>query len=838
MPASPAPGRPVGKLTETQKARTVAPTKKRRVTRRRGRARGDLDSDDEIEREAATDESDSENDLSDNSSATDDSDTEPVSEDVITHDRTHLPTPRNSKSPESVGKGDPSSFFAPGASWSEMVDEGANESGDLPVVDFAEFGTKPLPPPKALAKKAKRAAAKAKKRAEVPAPLSEPSKPLDPAPAPTADRAEESSTTATDPKRVPQSSRNPLPGHSARQLYQQKLESDPSYVPTIGNFWSHDDRLIDTELRNLSGWWRGRGGRGRGRGGFAVRGRGAFHGAGGREGENQPTPDENLPPVDKAWTHDGFEEMKKRDEKRRAEQAAVRKAQESPKRGFAGRGGRGGLVSGRGRGGVLRGGFASPVNGRNNSPFNRARFAMKPELMWTKQHEAFLYFDPTMKPRPGQGAGFRIRVPGQEDTQVVRAPPTSASRAVASSLKARPNPVSQEEFVVVRLPIRSGRGKHAFTPATRKEQLGPSISKQPDIGAKSAPVPAIDELSLVSLSPQLVEGLPEPLIVSQIEQLSLEPTLPNPEREAMTEQAVLRDSSNDLASDVPEPNSSIERPVLAPLQTTFTPPPPPPPPQPISQPSPAYGSPYPYSVPLPPGIAMNAHGMPYEMATGRPVYLQPPTTVYNPRPMMHYPHPSMTFHPGHMQHPSLPDASPDFLAQPPSHTPPAANGFIDPATGTPIFSFPRQTTRIEIRAPVGNQATIDSTKSASTQASVPRTPSGLRTTAPTFQPQPTRPIGYYQEPATSTDSAIPSYDPNPPASSTSGHAHSASFDDAAASMSGGVMQPYPGHYPHPHQAYYYPDPYGGYPQYMDMSHAGQTYDAYGMEQTPQGTVYY
>jgi hypothetical protein len=26
----------------------------------------------------------------------------------------------------------------------------------------------------------------------------------------------------------------------------------------VGEFWGHDDRLLDKDLRSLSGWWRGR----------------------------------------------------------------------------------------------------------------------------------------------------------------------------------------------------------------------------------------------------------------------------------------------------------------------------------------------------------------------------------------------------------------------------------------------------------------------------------------------------------------------------------------------------------------------------------------------------
>jgi hypothetical protein len=172
-----------------------------------------------------------------------------------------------------------------------------------------------------------------------------------------------------------------------------------------------------------------------------------------------------------------------------------------------------------------------------------------------------------------------------------------------------------------------------------------------------------------------------------------------------------------------------------------------------------------------------------------------------------------------MHHHSLSNSSPDFLAHSASHTPPL-NGFIDPATGTPIFSFPRQTSRIEIRAP-GETPSPAAAAKATTKAS-PTLVSTLRSSSASFQPASTRlnaessdNSGYY---FSSSDATLPSYEPQ----------GSTMEDPAAAS---GMMQQY---YP---QQYYYPEPYG-YSQYMDVSQAGQTYHMYGMEQAPQGTVYY
>ena len=795
---------------DTQTPRAPAPPKKRRVPRRKGRARGELDSDDEIEREPVTDESESENDDIDSlDSATDDSDTEPASEDAIPPDRTHLPTPRNSKSPESVGKATSASFFAATGSWSEMVmEEATNGSAELPVVDFADFGNAPLQHTPARRSK------KAPKSPRAP------SLPRATAAELITKEEEEPPVTdlAPDRKRNLYHQRHPLPGQAARQLYQQKLETDPSFVPTIGNFWSHDDRLIDTELRNLSGWWRGRGVRGRGRGDHDGRGRGMGFSEHARDGDSN----EEIPPVELPWTHDGFEEMKKKDEQRRAEQAAARQAQSSPKRGggFASRG-RGNFVQGRSRGGYTRG-YSSPGRPRNNSPFiaaNRVRFAMKPELMWTKQHEAFLYFDTAMKARPGQGPGFRVRLPGRQ-SQVIRGPSTSAVPLGQAGSKSTTKVELGDNHFVVRLPKRL--------------ELQEDVTTGEVEGVGSEPVDKLaTKLETTQSSPGLpvpsTQLAPEPIIEEPLTgplAVSVEPTPPEP---ASLDPPVLGEPSSAIASAVQSTTSpALERPVLPPLQTTFTPPPPPPP-QPISQPSPAYGSPYGYTVPLPPGIAMNPHGMPYEVATGRPVYLQPPT-MYNPRPMVHSYHPSMQLHPGHMHHHSVSNPSPDFLAHSSSHTP--VNGFIDPATGTPIFSFPRQTSRIEIRAP-GDPSSPVPAKPAS-KASGSRPPSSLRMTSSVFQPASTRmavessePSGYYLPSATPSDSTLASYD---------AQGSTALEDPAVTTSTMGVMMH---HYPQPYapQQYYYPETYG-YPQYMDMSHPGQTYDMYGMEQTPQGTVYY
>lgn len=804
----------------TVKPRASAPPKKRRVVKRRGGARGELDSDDEIEREPATDDSDSDNGIDSLDSATDDSDTEPVSEDAIPSDRTHLPTPRNSKSPESVVKGTSSSFFAPTSSWSDMVmDEGANGVSDLPVVDFADFRSSPLPRNKPIRKP--------KKSGKITLPSDPCASPTDPLikeeglPA-----ADLTPSLVADTEKVSHNQRQALPGHSARQLYQQKLESDPSFVPTIGNFWGHDDRLIDTEFRNLSGWWRGRGTRGRGRGDYGMRGRGGYIGRG-RDGDSATVKEEDIPPVERPWTHDGFEEMKKRDEQRRADHTAAQQAQSPPKRGGYAARGKGGFI----RGGYIRGGFSSPGRLHDNSPLgtaHRVRFVMKPELMWTKQHEAFLYFDTSLKSRLGQGAGFRVKLPGQQ-LQVIRALPTPLVPAEESDPKTTIK-TDLGSTLVVRLPKLSGTEVVDVVASQKSEN---TVEVTPNVGLESTPI-AVEKLGATQPLTELPVPTTQPFQVVtepavQVDEISTKPALSDSEWQTKIEQAVLHNPPSDADAEIqPVTSSVVERPILPPLQTSFTPPPPPPP-QPISQPSPAYVSPYGYAVPLPPGIAMNSHGMTYELATGRPVFLQPPP-MYNPRPMMHsHYHPSMQLHPGHLHHHSLSNPSPDFLAPSASHTPPM-NGFIDPATGTPIFAFPRQTSRVEIRAPGESSS---ASQVPATKVSAPRTPSNLRTTSSTFQPassqlnsEPSERPAYYPQSTATSDSTLPSYE-------IQGSAGVEDPTTANATTMG--MMHYPQHYHH--QQYYYPETYG-YPQYMDMPHAGQTYDVYGMDQVPDSTVYY
>ncbi|KAG6884827.1 hypothetical protein C0993_008000 [Termitomyces sp. T159_Od127] len=789
--------------------------KKKRIVRRRGRAPADILSDDEIEREVATDDSDSDDDDLSSLSSDSESDTEPVSDEVVPDGHIRALTPGTSQSPGDRGTRDKpaeqaESFFAPNTAWSEMVadDEKTTESGDIPVIEFADFDAQHVPA-RPWHKKAKKPA-KTAPMPDVPAPAPQVSG--DHAP----NEAEESQLVASSSRSRSSDHPKRLPGQTARQAYQQRLESDPSYVPTVGGFWSHDDRLLDKDLRSLSGWWRDRrGGRGRGNG-FRGRGRGVFPGASVAEERGDDGKEVELPPIERTWGHDGFEEMKKREEQRKANQTQTQHSSGSASvrgRGFApGRGGRRGF----GRGGYVN------TSGRSSANSGRIWFTQKPDKMWTKQHEGYLYFatDPALRPTSGQGPGILVKMPGSTQAKVVRIPyrlrpsiKTVASHADKEAKMYTVNlPDSLKEANVTKATVS--------TTETPVKEVAPSAQ---DLAPPKQSVPLVETVATVPASPARphthhsppdhlittsLRSEPEASIRLQLEQLSVEPGSSDPARIAKTEEAVLR---HPLAEQPVEESSTTSRgEAVSTLPTMFSPP--------LPQPSPSYSSPYGYAPALPPGIAMNQHGVPYELATGRPVYLQAaPPPMYNPRPVMHS-HLSPTFVPAHMPTPhshshSLSAVSPDFLAHSASHTPPM-NGFIDPSTGTPIFSFPRQTSRIEIRAP-------GASSEVKPRAKLPgHISSGLRTSAASFEPSRTlsdsSSSGYYPTLNSPENGSLPSY---VPVEGAEGAVDGVQHDPAMMAYAQYPQQ----------QQYYYPEAYGyAFNPYMDMQHI----------QPYEGTVYY
>jgi hypothetical protein len=179
--------------------------------------------------------------------------------------------------------------------------------------------------------------------------------------------------------------------------------------------------------------------------------------------------------------------------------------------------------------------------------------------------------------------------------------------------------------------------------------------------------------------------------------------------------------------------------------------------------------------------------MPYELATGRPLYLAAPPQVHTPVYMMPYPP-----LPSHMQHRA--------------HTSP------DPS----LFAPPRQSSRIEIRRPdaVSEESRLSSTH---TQTHLSR-PSALRasTSAPAFIPSHTP--GHQPPPA--PHEFYPSPPPEVPSAPTS------------AAVMGYAAYPQPPYYAYgAAEGYAYPPP-----QFVE-------YDAYsadprGAAPAPTQAVYY
>lgn len=924
--------------------------RKTRVTRRRPRARvrtDDLESDEEFVRDALSDDDGSVSGSSDaDSDSMSDSDTASGTNDDSASDseldgmnghgrvrngrnkgRRHLDTPSTTQSPppDETAAGlkslevlksdggeksqDQPAFLSSGIDWSDTaLPTGVNGSDSVPVIDFAELDehtaaaatTAVANSTKAKkARKAKRAASETAGST-----VEKESARVDPVEEGDEDSQKDAAEKSQRGGRGGSRGVTRPRGQSARQAYQQRLQTDPSFVPTVGEFWGHDDRLLQKDLRSLSGWWRGRW-RGRGRGGFAGqgmrggrgRGRGGFvHGTDSSwdngngvagEGEGWPTADAEpeLLPIDKAWTHDGFEELKKNDEQKRDEQkrrpshhnqhrfnlakpmdkkAPVSKSAKvetesisevvpsSPALTNASHQFRTSTPTrGRGRGGSVRG-KAIPMTSRVRAELlGEPWFSMKPERIWTKQFEGYLYSDPALKPKLGRPAGIRVTLPGKEakvvpeqKTKTVSAEPEIACQTSESTFQTIPSSVSDAgvKKFIVKMPTQRQ--------AKEKEQIQVEATSSGHQSPLEVSVEAVQQLTPTEPL-QTIEAPP-----SEAEE-HISESAPEPEpapvsspvqKEVMATPSLTRDNSLSEKSFGDAPNLSTltsaltldtkALPEVAPIPSGPMPPMQAPYPVPM-QPSPTYTSPYVYPHALPPGIALTQQGYAYEVASGRPVYLHPtppPMPMYNPRPI--------PFVPGHMHHPS---SMSDYMPGP--ATPPI-NGIYDPQTGQPIFSLPRQNSRIEIRAP-----------SEAKPGKSERRPSTLRRTT-TAEQQDLQEEGSqsnsYSLQASQVLAPVQYVRPHEFYPDMSGMAHNYQPSEGSSSLSPGneermlaVQAPPPmdpsmmGYNPYlSQQQYYYPEQY--YPPYVDMTQVphqpiqqpyGQ-YDTYATDPHQQAPVYF
>ncbi|KAJ7682416.1 hypothetical protein DFH06DRAFT_1161016 [Mycena polygramma] len=604
----------------------------KRPIRRRGRAPHASDSDEEdIERAAQTD-SDESNDSLDESDS--DSDSEPVSR--------HL-TPNTSHSPDADEK--PAPFFAATpAAWADMVDDAAG----LPVITFGELD------------------AHAVRKVRMAIPDTQPESDNDDEPEqPVASSSRHSPAPPSSFVRSPRS-------QSARQAYQHRLESDPSFVPVVGEFWGHDDRLLDKDLRSLSGWWRGRWqgqSRGRARGGaFPPRGRGRGGFSNPMAPHSVAAPDaEPAAPVDRTWTHDGFEEMRRRED--------TRTRPPMPRGGPPMRG--------------------SPSFRARGIPLGRAPgriwFTMKPEHMWTKQHDAFLYFDPALKPRPGQPPGVRVHLPGGP-TAVVRALPRAYRQTRPVQKRSAP-----DTDYVVRIPRRV-LGKAKEVPSQVEDiDAAFTVKLPPQPAPVTAPAPPPPH----PLQPDADGWVrPTPAAVA----LAAAASPPTAPPSALPAQAQITHAQPpQFYPFAPPPGFAFPPgPTFGPPPPGFTQPPPafpqqppqpgfshtPPPGFTTHTPPPGFGTPPGFSAPLPPGVALDARGMPFELASGRPVVLQAPVPVMFPgyHSPAHHAH-SLSMH-GHGHAHSMSMGH--------GHSP--SMSVAGPGPDPTLFAFARPG-RVEIRAP-------------------------------------------------------------------------------------------------------------------------------------------
>ncbi|GAA6059093.1 hypothetical protein JCM10212_002064 [Sporobolomyces blumeae] len=352
------------------------------------------------------------------------------------------------------------------------------------------------------------------------APVASTSRAQQPAPAPSASRAG---------PRVPPStitSAPPVDYLKAREAYTRRLASDPSYIPKVGKFWGHDDRLASPEVRPLNPFWRGRGGVPVGRGGRgAARGRGAIAQrgpdrwtaegklAGGeaeREGPEKPQvskQNEAVTPAEAkegseegeedaeedrwgrgeakraprpsavspmpAWNHGGFEELEREEKARSSVPVGAR----------GGRGGRGGA-----RGACAgRGGFA----GRGGTPG-----AINPRYAHLPFHPLHRFpAAAPAQPTPPSSSAPSAEAPEAPTTAVE--PEIAAERperAAASTVRLPSSGASAAHFA---LAVKQAAGSRA---PTEPAQV---ISKDVEASKENTPLPASSSPSAAAASSEL-----------------------------------------------------------------------------------------------------------------------------------------------------------------------------------------------------------------------------------------------------------------------------------------------------------------------------------------------
>ncbi|KAG8908182.1 hypothetical protein FRB99_008725 [Tulasnella sp. 403] len=674
--------------------------RKTRIVRRRGPTRGDDLEDDAIFERAALSDTDSEpedNDTTDEDEEEDIGDTDPEGTTGVAV--TSTPAAPTNGTPSMTNS---SSTNTPSASgtlskeashlWSDSVTAADHETKpeDLPVIDFADLsliaeGKVPAPP--ILDSQPPRSE------------KSTPSPPVASAAAPNPEEPEGSSPSAPP---APSTKPKPKPHQSAKISYLKKLNSDPSFTPRVGQFWGHDDRLLDKDLRSMSDWWRGKWmGRGRGRGG-----RGGFAGRGGgrtpparvsapasESGAAATKPAEpNVVTEPERWVHDGFEELMRQEE--------------------AGRGRKRGTNRPRGWSKEKRGRGRGASNGVGGSPLP-APSEMQAQLQ--AQAAAKIVSEQSPKaqsPHEGPSTLTPQASTPKPPRKTPRPPRAKVNAVLSEAAKEREASVSKGVVATVKNEAAAAQKQTNDSPPPRQPSPPIRVNLPKPVAPKqrqpSLPTPQQSTSSIPSAH-ELLRNLPAPSS-SQLRSSKTEssgkdveprPTPSDMDRTAAMEKAILKDSFTRGSTSAPDDASSSRD--AAPLVVDATLPV-----QPSSNPSYSY-------LQLPPGIAMGDSGLLFEIATGRPVVLNqsvPPTPavamapppvvpMYTPRPVLHS-HAaagssrsgSVSYLPPHV----LQNMTPEYSPTPPLYTTYASSP--DPARGTPtFFAPPKSTGKVHIRPP-------------------------------------------------------------------------------------------------------------------------------------------
>jgi hypothetical protein len=540
---------------------------------------------------------------------------------------------------------------------------------------------------------------------------------------------EEKSVGSLKPKRKGGPSfRRPV-GMSARQVYLKRLENDPAYTPRVGEFWGHDERLLDKDLRSLSGWWRGKwtsrdgstsAADGRGRGsmarGKAITSRG--------KGTRSP-PQEDVDPVDLAWKHDGFEEMQSVEER---SPKFSKNGNDGTTRGtFRGRGRGGGFVGRTSRSHSFTPQTQQPTEAPRR-PYAHSRAQSmgwnRYEYAWTKHAVTFLFQDTLSKPKKGDEIGVRVKLPGQHKFNIVRIPNNLAQKGdneapssdrsaprsfivklpkVAKSIIDKDKVPLENAHTVASPPIPEEVAKLVQPGSTQRVDLHvePVVHIPPSSVLPTAPANTENVNQVLQADSKMLEDVTAHLPPSQLP-VSADPALkPNPNIQLLTS---LPATAPSPAFSSPSYGPGYQFPLPRPTAIY------PQPSLPNTDASVWYDPRMPYGYPTPPPLPghqmytppphvhpmhHHSHSMSHTPMSSQPV--APPPNFY--------PHPSMTMD-FHLTAPPADYSGPvhrQDVQQPPSSFTYGADGaMIDAQTGLPIFAPAKAAAKIAIRKPNEN----------------------------------------------------------------------------------------------------------------------------------------